>query len=482
MNGKRPAGPPLRVEESGVIEALGPRDLSLAASVGKYRFLGVLGHGGMADVYLAMADGPEGFRKLCVVKMLKEEMSSDDDFRAMFVDEARLAARLTHPNIVQTYEVESVNGHLLLAMEYVEGATMARVRRRMVDGTFPLEASVRVLCDVLDALSYAHGALDFDGRCLDIVHRDVSPHNIIVGYSGNVKLLDFGIAKSTAAIQATQAGVLKGKVGYMAPEQASFGHVDRRADIFSVGVILWEAIAGRRLAEGSSSHASLLKRIEGSEPRIEEVVPDVDPQLADIVGRALATHPEDRYATADELQTDLEGWLSRRTEMPRRTWAASIAAAFADDRRKFQALANERTSDPLVAVRSAPGPRVGVPVDAVHEPGVHSSTPTPVHSAPHAPPTRSRPMTIAAIALAAVVVGLLGYVAATASSRSVAVAAASARQTPSGEPAASGAPSAAIATASVTDLRTAPPEPSGAAGAGPNASPSAHLTRHNPPV
>ncbi len=353
MNGERSTAPPPRtVDESGVIQALGPRDLSLAASVGKYRFLGALGHGGMADVYLTMADGPEGFRKLCVVKMLKDTMANDEDFRAMFVDEARLAARLTHPNIVQTYEVESVNGHLMLAMEYVEGPTMARLRRRMSREAFPLTASVRVLCDVLAALSYAHGLRDFDGRTLDIVHRDVSPHNIIVGYNGNAKLLDFGIAKSTAAVQATQAGVLKGKVGYMAPEQAGLGDVDHRADIFSVVAVSLKTIAGRRLAEGKSARDSLSRRINGTEPRIETIVPDVDRDLAQIVAQALATAPGDRYPTADAFQADLEAWLMTQAEMPRRVWAAHVSSTFDDERRQFQSLVGLRASDASINLTS----------------------------------------------------------------------------------------------------------------------------------
>jgi eukaryotic-like serine/threonine-protein kinase len=344
-------------DETQLIRPLGPQDLSLTAAVGKYRFLGALGHGGMADVYLAMADGPEGFRKLCVVKMLKEEMANDEDFRSMFVDEARLAAQLNHPNIVQTYEVESLNGHLLLAMEYVEGATLSRLRRRMPRETFPLTASVRVVCDVLIALSYAHSHRDFEGQPLEIVHRDVSPHNIVVGYNGHVKLLDFGIAKSAAAVQTTQAGILKGKIGYMAPEQANLAYVDHRADLFSVGVILWESIANRRLASAKSAGESLARRIQGDEPTIESVVPGVDPELARIVGCATATAPGDRYASADAFLGDLEAWLSAQTEMPRRVWASHLAAAFDLERKKFQALAGQGGSDSRISVRTAASQR-----------------------------------------------------------------------------------------------------------------------------
>ncbi len=336
---------------SGLVQALGPRDLMIAATVGKYRLLGALGHGGMADVYLAVADGPEGFRKLCVVKMLKEEMAGDEDFRMMFIDEARLAARLNHPNIVQTYEVEDSSGGLLLAMEYVEGQPMTRIRRRASPEAFPLTATVRVLCDVLDALDYAHKLTDFDGRNLWIVHRDVSPHNIIVGYDGRVKLVDFGIAKSAAAVQMTQVGVLKGKVGYMAPEQARLGSVDGRADLFSVGVILWEAIAGRRLADGQTAREVLARRMEGSEPRIATVVPDVDPELARICNLAMSPRPEDRYPDAASFQADLEAWLKGQPETPRKVWAAALHKAFEPERHQLRIHVEQRLSENGAATR-----------------------------------------------------------------------------------------------------------------------------------
>lgn len=333
-------------EESGVVQALEARDLSLGEVLGKYRLLGALGHGGMADVYLAVADGPEGFRKLCVLKMLKDTMAADEDFRAMFLDEARLAARLNHPNVVQTFEVSDTDdGRLLLAMEYVEGQPITRVRRRLAPEAFPLTAYLRVLCDVLDALDYAHNLSDYDGSRLGIVHRDVTPHNILVGYDGRVKLVDFGIAKSSAAMQMTQAGVLKGKVGYMAPEQASLADLDGRADVFSVGVILWEAIAGRRLAEGQSARDVLTRRIEGKDPKIAEVVPEVDPELAAICDKAMSKRPADRFASASEMQAELEKWLRKHGEPPRKSWAQALKDAFSPERKQLREIVEQRFSD-----------------------------------------------------------------------------------------------------------------------------------------
>ncbi len=335
----------VRVEDSGVVQALEPRDLSLEETLGKYRLLGTLGHGGMADVYLAVADGPEGFRKLCVLKTLKDSMAQDEDFRAMFLDEARLAARLNHPNVVQTFEVDDSEGRLLLAMEYVEGQPITRVRRRLTPEQFPLTAYIRVLCDVLDALDYAHNLTDFDSSRLGIVHRDVTPHNILVGYDGRVKLVDFGIAKSSAAVQMTQAGVLKGKVGYMAPEQASLAEVDGRADVFSVGVILWEAIAGKRLAEGLSARDVLTRRIEGKDPKIADVVPEVDPELAAICDRAMVKKVSDRFATASDLQLELEKWLKKHGEPPRKVWSQALKEAFAPERKQLRDIVEQRLTD-----------------------------------------------------------------------------------------------------------------------------------------
>ncbi len=336
----------VRVEDSGVVQALEPRDLSLEETLGKYRLLGTLGHGGMADVYLAVADGPEGFRKLCVLKTLKDSMAQDEDFRTMFLDEARLAARLNHPNVVQTFEVDDSEGRLLLAMEYVEGQPITRVRRRLTPEQFPLTAYIRVMCDVLDALDYAHNLADFDGSRLGVVHRDVTPHNILIGYDGRVKLVDFGIAKSSAAVQMTQAGVLKGKVGYMAPEQASLmSEIDGRADLFSVGVILWEAIAGRRLAEGLSARDVLTRRIEGRDPKIAEVVPEVDPELAAICDRAMAKRVADRFATAAELQIELERWLKKHGEPPRKVWSLALKDAFSPERKQLRDIVEQRMGD-----------------------------------------------------------------------------------------------------------------------------------------
>jgi len=341
------SGPVSRAEDSGILTTLQSEDVVSTDPVfGKYSLLGVLGSGGMATVYLAVADGPEGFRKLCVVKTMKEEVAADDDFRAMFLDEARLAARLNHPHIVQTYEVDELEGHLFLAMEYVEGQPLHRILRRIPFERFPLSAKIRILADVLEALSYAHSLADFDGAPLGIVHRDISPHNVIVGYDGRVKLLDFGIAKSAAAEQMTQAGIVKGKVGYMAPEQACLDRVDARADVFPVGVMLWECVTGRRFVDPKAAREVLGARIAGTEARLSQE-PGIDPELARMCDRAMATRVDERYSDAAAFQTDLEAWLTAHPAPPRKVWSQTIAELFGPERKKLQAVIEQRMSERL---------------------------------------------------------------------------------------------------------------------------------------
>jgi eukaryotic-like serine/threonine-protein kinase len=193
--------------------------------LGKYRLVAALGRGGMADVFLAMLEGPSGFNKLLVIKELRQGVLEDGTAVQMFMDEAHLAARLNHPNIVQTLEVGSDGSRCFLIMEYLDGQPLPRVIRRARErgAQIPLQTHVRILVEVLTALDYAHSFTDFDGRPLSIVHRDVSPQNIILTYEGGVKLIDFGIAKTALASGETREGIVKGKVKYMPPEQA-MGH------------------------------------------------------------------------------------------------------------------------------------------------------------------------------------------------------------------------------------------------------------------
>jgi serine/threonine-protein kinase len=279
--------------------------------IGKYRIIAKLGHGGMAKVFLAVAPGPAGFNKLLVIKVLKDELVDDADFLAMFLNEARLAARLNHPNVVHTYEVGDDGRTHFLVMDYLDGQPLHNVLRRAHRARMPLEIHVRILADALAGLHYAHTLRDFDGTPLKVVHRDVSPQNVFVTYDGQAKVVDFGIAKAAGAASNTQSGVFKGKVAYVAPEQAGLEQVDARADVFSVGVMLWEAIAATRFAAGESQTAILGRRLAGMEPRIRDVEPRTNPELAAICDKAMALKPVDRYQTAQELSDALDRWLDK---------------------------------------------------------------------------------------------------------------------------------------------------------------------------
>src|SRR6266550_9181451 len=214
---------------------------------GKYRPIATLGEGGMARVLLTISSGPAGVRKLLVLKEIRPELARDAEFVSMFLDEARLAARLSHPNVIHTYEVGIEESGPFLVMEYLDGQSMQALISKVKRPNIPLAFHLRILTKVLAGLHYAHELKDYNGADLSVVHRDVSPQNVFVGYDGHVKVVDFGVAKVEGTAERTAAGTFKGKIGYIAPEQLSGSSVDRRADIFSVGIMLWEALAQRRL-------------------------------------------------------------------------------------------------------------------------------------------------------------------------------------------------------------------------------------------
>jgi serine/threonine-protein kinase len=303
--------------------------------LGKYQLIAEIARGGMGVVYLAMIQGPGGFNKLVVVKELKPELVEEPAFLTMFLDEARLAARLSHPNIVQTNEVGNDGDRYFMAMDYLDGRGLDQIRRRSKVAGFGLSVPMhlRVVCDTLSGLDYAHKMTDFDGSPLNIVHRDVSPQNVFVTFDGQVKLLDFGIAKASDSMYETHAGVVKGKVSYMSPEQGRGWKVDARADVFSAGVMLWEALTGKRMREGKNDQEKLWALVSNEIPRASEIKPWVPPELDEICARAMAWNRDERYPTAGAMQQDLERYLiSTGMNVTAREVGTCVSELFREDR------------------------------------------------------------------------------------------------------------------------------------------------------
>jgi len=289
---------------------------ALGIPFGKYQLLERLGRGGMAEVWKAKALGPMGYARKLVVKRILPELACDEEFVRMFVEEARLSASLNHRNIVQVYEFGEVGGEYYLAMEWVHGRDLNTLLRAMKerDAPPPVELAVYVAREVCRALAYAHALTDEDGRPLRLIHRDVSPSNVMVGFDGSVKLLDFGIAKALALASEnrTQVGVLKGKFGYMAPEQVDGeGEVDHRADLFVAGIVLWEMLTLRRLFKGAN-HAQTIGMVRKANVLPPSAFnPAVPPELDAACMRALARARCDRFGDCGEMAEALDDFVHR---------------------------------------------------------------------------------------------------------------------------------------------------------------------------
>ena len=319
-----------------------------SGALGKYKLIAELGHGGMAQVFLALARGPAGFNKLAVIKQIREQLADDPEFLTMFLDEARLAARLNHPNVVQTNEVGEDGKRYFICMEYLEGQPLNRVIQRLGrENGLSLGVTLRILVEALAGLHHAHELTDYDGTPLQIVHRDVTPHNIFITYAGQAKIVDFGIAKALSQSAETKAGVLKGKVAYMAPEQARGDKVDCRADVFSVGVIMWEALVGRRMFKGLTDVVIIQKIVNGQLQSPRSANPDVDEKLDAVCMKALAHNKEDRYESAAEFASAIESALDAMGDRSSlRDAGKLIQQSFEPERARIKALVEAATNSP----------------------------------------------------------------------------------------------------------------------------------------
>ncbi|MDF3065815.1 MAG: serine/threonine protein kinase [Polyangiaceae bacterium] len=278
--------------------------------LGRYRLLMELGHGGMAHVYLALVSGLAGFSKLVVLKVMRDELREHPASLNMFLGEARLAARMNHPNVVQTTEVGEDGGRYFICMEYLEGQTLSRLLKKTIDGSLPLAARLEIMCQMLEGLSYLHAFSDLDGTPLGLVHRDISPNNIFITFDGGVKVLDFGVAKAAGISHVTEAGTFKGKLGYAAPEQI-VGRSDQRSDVFAAGVLLWEILTYRRLTQDRTQTEIVQGRIAGAESELMlQKGADVPRELMDICAKAASKSPDDRYPTAGAMRDAIKQYVA----------------------------------------------------------------------------------------------------------------------------------------------------------------------------
>jgi hypothetical protein len=302
-------------------------------SLGKYQIIERLAAGGMAELWLARVSGMLGFEKLVVIKRILPHLASRTDFVEMFLDEARIATTLNHPNLVQTYDVGVHGKSYFMAMEYLSGQDVRSLQRELAKRgeRMPFEHALNIALGIAGGLHYAHEKKDLDGKPLNIVHRDVTPQNVIVTYDGGVKLLDFGIAKASNRINETRSGSFKGKVPYMSPEACRGDELDRRTDIFSLGILLYEMTLGRRLFTGETDFRILKQIAEGEINRPCKIDPQFDPNLEQIILRALEREPGRRFATARELQEALEQWAhDRRLRMSPLALADYMRAIFGE--------------------------------------------------------------------------------------------------------------------------------------------------------
>jgi len=297
----------------------------LPKQFGKYTLMRRLAAGGMAELFLALHKSVAGFEKLIVIKRILPAMNQDKAFIDMLLHEARVAATLSHPNIVQTFDVGQVDGTYFIAMEHIHGEdirSVVRAMKRNMVLEFPTEHAIAICLHTCAGLAYAHDKRDLNGSSLGIVHRDISPQNIVITFEGDVKVVDFGIAKSQHVVEDRSPGQLKGKVPYMSPEQAAGEEIDWRSDIFAVGVILFELTTGKRLFKGASEYETLKLICEREYPRPSQVRAGYPLGLERIVMRALAKRREDRYQSARDMQSDLEAFV-REERMPVSTVAVS---------------------------------------------------------------------------------------------------------------------------------------------------------------
>ena len=458
------------------------RAATIPSNFGKYEIITHLASGGMADIYLCRARGIQGFEKLAIIKRVRQDRALDKKMVELFLDEARLAASLQHPNIVQVYEFGIVEGSYFLAMEYVHGedvhSLLARIRE--TEAALLLPEVLAITVGVCQGLQYAHDCLGLNGRPLGIVHRDISPSNVLISYDGAVMITDFGIAKATSRSTETTTGTVRGKLGYMSPEQCRGMPLDRRSDIFAIGTLLHELSTGKALFSGTSDFELMKAIVEDPIRPPSAQVAEYPGELDRIVLKALARDPADRYATARELQLDIERFaVENKLPISSARLAGFMQQQFADHIASWR----ERVSLDYAARASMERP----PSAEVEIIAVEAATADELPAA-----ARPRRRMRAGIVSAAAVVAALLLVAQrqlASSHASAAPIASAAAAVPTAAAVPRTAAAAPIAAAAVAPTTTAPAVPTAAAPAPANgattepvaAAPAVVATRESPP-
>jgi eukaryotic-like serine/threonine-protein kinase len=295
--------------------------------IGRYVLHHEIGSGGTASVYLGRVRGTAGFSRIVALKRLHPHLAKESEFGALLLDEARISCRINHPNVVQTLDVVALEGEILLVLEYVHGASLAQLvqRARARDGSVPPAIACAIIVGALHGLHAAHEATSETGAPLEIVHRDVSPQNILVGADGSARVLDFGIARAAGRITRTEDGRIRGKVAYMSPEQLRGHRVDRRTDVYATAVVLWEALAGRRLYDDADAQ-SIYGKVMRAEVTPLDQVRRVCPELAAVVMKGLAADPDDRFATTREMALAIESAHPLASASSVGDWVSSLVA------------------------------------------------------------------------------------------------------------------------------------------------------------
>jgi eukaryotic-like serine/threonine-protein kinase len=372
--------------------------------VGRYVLYGELAAGGMATVHFGRLSGPVGFSRTVAIKRLHPQFAKDPEFVSMFLDEARLCGRIRHPNVVSTVDVVTLEGEVFIVMEYVAGEALSKLLRSAWTKNIPVPPRVAaaILSSVLHGLHAAHQTKDEHGRELGIVHRDVSPQNIMVGTDGAARVLDFGVAKAAGRLQTTRDGQIKGKIAYMAPEQLANGALARQTDIYAAAVVLWESLAGRRLFDGETEALVLVRAIEGKVEPPSAFNPLVDRATDLVVLRGLARDPAHRYATAREMALAIEQTIGLASPYEVGEWVELVAA-------EELARRNARVAEIESASVGGPEPRIelsATPAEPPHSQVSSISVSRPAVTASQMPRRSSSTKLFAAVCGVLAVVGI----------------------------------------------------------------------------